>query len=203
MFTSRAEYRLLLREDNADFRLTEKGRELGLVDEARWRRFDVKREALALEQARLESTWLSPATLSDEASTEILGKPLRKEQNLADLLRRPEIDYLALMQLPGVGPGVSAPDVVEQLEISARYSGYLERQHEEVEKHSRNENTLIPDALDYAEIRGLSSEIRQKLSAQRPHSIGQASRISGVTPAAISILLIYLKKRQLLLARSA
>ncbi|MDA0821167.1 MAG: tRNA uridine-5-carboxymethylaminomethyl(34) synthesis enzyme MnmG [Proteobacteria bacterium] len=203
MFTSRAEYRLLLREDNADFRLTEKGRELGLVDDARWRRFDVKREALALEQARLESTWLSPATLSNEASTEILGKPLRKEQNLADLLRRPEIDYLALMQLPGAGPGVSAPDVIEQLEISARYSGYLERQHEEVEKHSRNENTLIPDTLDYAEIRGLSNEIRQKLIAQRPHSIGQASRISGVTPAAISILLIYLKKRQLLLARSA
>ncbi|MFT4583218.1 MAG: tRNA uridine 5-carboxymethylaminomethyl modification enzyme [Gammaproteobacteria bacterium] len=203
MFTSRAEYRLLLREDNADFRLTEKGRELGLVDDARWSRFDIKREALVLEQARLESTWMSPATLSDEASTEILGKPLRKEQNLADLLRRPEIDYLALMRLPGAGPGVLAPDVVEQLEISARYSGYLERQHEEVEKHSRNENTLIPDTMDYVEIRGLSTEIRQKLIAQRPHSIGQASRISGVTPAAISILLIYLKKRHLLLARSA
>ncbi|MFT4561349.1 MAG: tRNA uridine 5-carboxymethylaminomethyl modification enzyme [Gammaproteobacteria bacterium] len=203
MFTSRAEYRLLLREDNADFRLTEKGRELGLVDDDRWRRFEIKREALAIEQARLESTWMSPATLSDEASTEILGKRLRKEQNLADLLRRPEIDYLTLMRLPGAGPGVLASDVIEQLEICARYSGYLERQQEEVEKHSRNENTLIPDDMEYAEIRGLSNEIRQKLITHRPYSIGHASRISGVTPAAISILLIYLKKRQLLLARSA
>ena len=132
----------------------------------------------------------------------VLGKPLRKEQNLADILRRPEIDYAAVMRLPGAGTAITDKDVIEQLEISARYSGYLERQHEEVEKHARNENTLIPTDLDFSQVRGLSNEIVQKLADHRPHSIGQASRISGVTPAAISILLVHLKKQQLL-AKSA
>jgi tRNA uridine 5-carboxymethylaminomethyl modification enzyme len=203
MFTSRAEYRLLLREDNADFRLTEKGRELGLVSDERWKSFAEKRELLQREQQRLESTWMTPAKLPEDAACAVLGKPLRKEQNLADLLRRPDVDYAALMALPGAGPGVDSPAVIEQLEITARYSGYLERQNDEIEKHLRNENTLIPSCVDFAQVRGLSNEIQQKLSAYRPHTIGQASRISGVTPAAISLLLVYLKKRQLLQARSA
>jgi tRNA uridine 5-carboxymethylaminomethyl modification enzyme len=203
MFTSRAEYRLMLREDNADLRLTTIGRDLGLVDETRWRSFDTKRELFATEQARLASTWMSPAKVAEDVACKVFGKPLRKEQNLADLLRRPEIDYQSLMGIPGAGPGISAPDVIEQLEINARYSGYLDRQHEEVEKHLRNENTRLPHAIDYAAVRGLSHEIQQKLSDHRPTTIGQASRISGVTPAAISLLLVYLKKQQALLARSA
>jgi tRNA uridine 5-carboxymethylaminomethyl modification enzyme len=203
MFTSRAEYRLLLREDNADLRLTGKGRELGLVDDPRWRVFETKRDGLAAEQSRLAQTWFSPARLPGEIAAAILGKPLRKEQSLADLLRRPDMDYATLMQLPGAGPGVTAPDIVELIEINARYSGYLDRQHEEIEKHQRNEETLIPVDLDYAEVRGLSTEIRQKLTQYRPLTIGQASRISGVTPAAISVLLVSIKKRQLLLAQSA
>ena len=203
MFTSRAEYRLLLREDNADLRLTDKGYELGTVDATRWQRFDTKRELLEREQQRLQSTWMSPSSLPTEDMVAVLGKSLRKEQNLADILRRPEIDYRTLMNLPGAGPAILDNDVIEQLEISARYSGYLERQHEEVEKHAHNENTLIPPDLNFSLVRGLSNEIVQKLADHRPHSIGQASRISGVTPAAISILLVYLKKQQLLFAQSA
>lgn len=203
MFTSRAEYRLLLREDNADFRLTAKGRELGLVGDERWRAFSKKHDLYEREQQRLESTWMTPSKLPEELAVPVLGKALRKEQNLADLLRRPDVNYAAIMTLPGAGPGVSATDVIEQLEISAQYSGYLERQHEEIEKHLRHENTRLPAELDFSEVRGLSNEIRQKLAEHRPHTIGQASRISGVTPAAISILLVYLKKRELLLARSA
>lgn len=203
MFTSRAEYRLLLREDNADLRLTPIGRELGLVDDVRWRHFESKRKLLNQEQKRLESTWMSPSNLPDDAACAVLGKPLRKEQNLADLLRRPEVDYAALMTLPGSGPGVSVTEVIEQLEINARYTGYLDRQHEEIQKHLRNENTLLPDDTNFSDVRGLSHEIQQKLTDYRPTTIGQASRISGVTPAAISLLLVYLKKRRLLLARSA
>ncbi len=203
MFTSRAEYRLLLREDNADLRLTPIGRTMGLVGDERWHRFEAKRELLESEQSRLRATWMSPAKLSDADACAVFGKPLRKEQSLADLLRRPEIDYRGLMTLPGAGPGVSAVDVIEQLEIEARYSGYLERQHDEIEKHLRNENTALPREVDYFDVRGLSHEIQQKLSDHRPTTIGQASRISGVTPAAISLLLVYLKKRQLTLAQSA
>ena len=203
MFTSRAEYRLLLREDNADFRLTPKGRELGLVDDRRWRSFEEKRELLEHEEKRLESIWVTPASLPEDAVVAALGKPLRKEQNLADLLRRPRVDYAAIMTLPGAGPGVTALDVIEQLEINAQYSGYLDRQHEEIERRRRHEHTPIPPGLDFSEVRGLSNEIRQKLSTHHPHTIGQASRISGVTPAAISLLLVYLKKRQLLLAQPA
>ncbi|HJP35081.1 MAG TPA: tRNA uridine-5-carboxymethylaminomethyl(34) synthesis enzyme MnmG [Gammaproteobacteria bacterium] len=203
MFTSRAEYRLLLREDNADFRLTDKGRELGLVGDLRWTSFEEKRELLEREQMRLESTWVTPATLPEEAAVAALGRPLRKEQNLADLLRRPRVDYAAVMSLPGAGPAITAPEVIEQLEISAQYSGYLDRQHEEIERRLRHEHTPVPVDLDFSEVRGLSNEIRQKLSEFRPRTIGQASRISGVTPAAISLLLVYLRKRQQLLAQSA
>ena len=203
MFTSRAEYRLLLREDNADLRLTPKGRELGLVDERRWEAFSSKRELLEREQQRLAVTWMSPRRVPDEVATSILGKPLRKEQSLADLLRRPEMDYAALMELPGAGPAVTDAGVIEQLEIAARYSGYLERQRDEIDKHERHENAPIPADLDYADVYGLSNEIRQKLADHRPATIGQAARIAGITPAAISLLLVTLKKRQLLLARSA
>lgn len=203
MFTSRAEYRLLLREDNADLRLTPTGRELGLVDERRWQQFSSKRESLEREQQRLAATWLTPQRVPDELANRILGKPLRKEQSLADLLRRPEMDYAALMELPGAGPAVTEPAVIEQLEIAARYSGYLERQRDEIDKHERHENAPIPADLDYADVYGLSNEIRQKLADHRPATIGQAARIAGITPAAISLLLVTLKKRQLLLARSA
>jgi len=203
MFTSRAEYRLLLREDNADLRLTPIGRELGLVDERRWQAFSTKREALEREQQRLAASWMTPQRVPEDIATRVLGKPLRKEQSLADLLRRPEVDYAALMQLPGAGPGVEDAEVIEQIEIAARYSGYLERQRDEIEKHERYENAPIPADLDYADVHGLSNEIRQKLADHRPATLGQAARIAGVTPAAISLLLVTLKKRELLLARSA
>ena len=203
MFTSRAEYRLILREDNADFRLTEIGKRLGLVDEQRWRKFATKRAAVEKEQARLEQNWLSPARLAASDAAAILGKPLRKEQRLADLLRRPEVDYRALMTLPGAGPGVTGGDVIEQLEINAQYSGYLERQQLEIAKHRQHESLVIPAEIDYAAVRGLSTEVRTLLSKQRPHTIGQASRLPGLTPAAISLLLVYLKKHERLWSRSA
>lgn len=203
MFTSRAEYRLLLREDNADLRLTATGRELGLVDDQRWQQFVTKREALEREQQRLAATWMTPQRVPEDVAARVLGKPLRKEQSLADLLRRPEVDYATLMCLPGAGPGVSDTAVIEQIEIAARYSGYLERQQDEIKKHERHENAPIPADLDYADVHGLSNEIRQKLADHRPATLGQAARIAGVTPAAISLLLVTLKRRQLLLARSA
>ena len=196
MFTSRAEYRLLLREDNADMRLTELGHRLGVVDDARAAQFYAKREQIAAERTRLNSTWMSPDRLDAETATAVLGQPLRKEQSLADLLRRPEMDYASLMRLPGAGPAVGDPAVVEQLEIDARYSGYLERQQDEIEKLKLNEKTSLPADIDYASVRGLSNEITQKLSDHRPTTIGQASRISGVTPAAISLLLVHLKKNR-------
>ena len=203
MFTSRAEYRLMLREDNADLRLTPVARELGLVDDARWARFEAKREAVEREQARLDSVWLSPDRLSTEIATAVLGQPLRKDQRLSDLLRRPELDYATLMQLPGSGPGVDDPEVISQIEISARYCGYIERQQAEVVRHREQEDAAIPVSLDYALVRGLSSEVRQKLSSHRPLTVGQAARIAGITPAAISLLLVYLKKSGLRQSRSA
>jgi tRNA uridine 5-carboxymethylaminomethyl modification enzyme len=203
MFTSRAEYRLMLREDNADLRLTPIARELGLVDDARWRHFETKREAVEKEQGRLDSTWLSPERLPAEIATEVLGQPLRKDQRLSDLLRRPELDYATLMQLPGVGPGVTDAEVITQLEISARYSGYIDRQQAEVVRHREQEDALIPASLDYALVRGLSSEVRQKLLSHRPLTVGQASRIAGITPAAISLLLVHLKKNAPRQSRSA
>ena len=203
MFTSRAEYRLMLREDNADLRLTPIARELGLVDDARWARFEAKHRALEREQARLDSVWLSPERLAADVATEVLGQPLRKDQRLSDLLRRPELDYARLMQLPGVGPGVDDAEVIDQLEISARYRGYIDRQQAEVVRHREQEDATIPAALDYALVRGLSSEVRQKLASHRPHTVGQAARIAGVTPAAISLLLVHLKKSGARQSRSA
>jgi tRNA uridine 5-carboxymethylaminomethyl modification enzyme len=196
MFTSRAEYRLLLREDNADLRLTPAGRELGLVDDARWAAFEQKQRSFEGERKRLAGHWLSPDRLDSTIATDILGQPLRKEQNLADLLRRPEMDYATLMRLPGVGPGVADPEVIEQLEIDARYSGYLARQQDEIERNRRFSDAELPANFDYRTVSGLSNEIVNKLILHRPHTLGQAARISGVTPAAVSLLLVYLKRHK-------
>ena len=196
MFTSRAEYRLMLREDNADLRLTEKGRELGLVDDHRWARFETKRASFEAESARLAGRWLSPERLDPDVATRVLGQALRKDQSLAELLRRPELDYATLMTLPGAGPGVDDAEVIEQLEIDARYSGYLARQQQDIERSRRNEDAAVPADFDYRTVAGLSNEVVAKLSAHRPHTLGQAARISGVTPAAISLLLVYLKRHQ-------
>jgi tRNA uridine 5-carboxymethylaminomethyl modification enzyme len=195
MFTSRAEYRLSLREDNADLRLTDTGRALGVVNEARWARFEAKRAAIAREQARLQSTWLRAAALPGEDAQRVLGAPLARDASLMELLRRPEAAYTALMGLPGAGPGVDDPQVTEQVEIQAKYAGYIDRQHEEIERHQRHEDTRLPDDLDYGAVRGLSTEVRQKLTRHRPATLGQAARISGITPAAISLLLVHLKRR--------
>ena len=194
MFTSRAEHRLLLREDNADLRLTEKGRELGLVDDARWVAFCAKREAIELEQQRLRTTTLQPTAVSTEDSQRVFGDVLGREYKLYDLLRRPNVSYAALTSLPAVGNPVDDTIVAEQVEIQCKYAGYIDRQQEEIERQRRNESTRLPEALDYAQVRGLSNEVRQKLQTQRPATIGQASRIPGVTPAAISLLLVHLKK---------
>lgn len=194
MFTSRAEHRLLLREDNADLRLTEMGRELGLVDDARWAAFCAKREAIELEQQRLRTTTLQPAAVSAEDSQRVFGDVLGREYKLYDLLRRPNVTYAALTSLPAVGNPVEDEIVAEQVEIQCKYAGYIDRQQEEIERQRRNESTRLPEWLDYAQVRGLSNEVRQKLQTQRPATIGQASRIPGITPAAISLLLVYLKK---------
>ena len=196
MFTSRAEYRLQLREDNADLRLTPVGRSLGLVDDARWARFETKRALLEQERNRLRQFWVSPARVSDSAAMELLGEPLRKDQSLADLLRRPGMSYSRLLNLPGAGPGVSDPEVIRQLEIEARYAGYIERQIDDVRRGQSLEKTPIPAEFDYAAVCGLSNEVVQKLTEFRPLSVGQAQRISGVTPAAVSLLLVHLRKMQ-------
>ncbi len=192
MFTSRAEYRLLLREDNADLRLTEKGRELGLVDDQRWRVFCAKREGMEREQTRLKTSWIQPGTDKAEKVNALLDKPISHEYSLLDLLRRPEVEYLPLMQAAGFEP--EAPAVAEQVEILAKYAGYIDRQADEVEKLRASENTALPEDFDYAVVSGLSNELRQKLEQIRPATLGQASRIQGMTPAAISLLRIYLKK---------
>ena len=197
MFTSRAEYRLSLREDNADLRLTERGRALGLVDDARWDAFCRKRDAIAAEQERLKSTWVNPKITPAEDCLRVLGKAIEHEYNLFELLRRPEVAYRQLLTLPGAGAGESDPLVVEQLEISAKYQGYIDRQSEEVAKSANYENTLLPADLDYSTVAGLSNEVKQKLTQHRPQTIGQASRIQGITPAAISLLLIHLKRQSL------
>ena len=194
MFTSRAEHRLLLREDNADLRLTEMGRELGLVDDARWAAFCAKREAIELEQQRLRTTTLQPSAVSAEDSQRVFGDVLGREYKLHDLLRRPNVTYASLTSLPAVGNPVADAIVAEQVEIQCKYAGYIDRQQEEIERQRRNESTRLPDWLDYAQVRGLSNEVRQKLQTQRPATIGQASRIPGITPAAISLLLVHLKK---------
>lgn len=195
MFTSRAEHRLLLREDNADLRLTEQGRELGLVDDARWAAFCAKREAIEREQQRLHSAVLHPHMISAEDSQRVFGDVLTREYKLHDLLRRPGVTYAGLTSLPVVGNPVADEKVAEQVEIQCKYAGYIGRQQEEIDKQRRNEATRLPDWLDYVQVRGLSNEVRQKLQTQRPATIGQAQRIPGVTPAAISLLLVHLKKR--------
>ncbi len=195
MFTSRAEYRLTLREDNADLRLTETGRALGLVDDVRWDAFARKRDAIARESERLKSTWINPRVLPESDAVRVLGKPLERDQPLADLLKRPDVTYGALLTLPGAGEAVADPAVAEQVEIQAKYAGYIARQRDEVARHEAHESTRLPPELDYRAVRGLSVEVQQKLAQQRPETIGQASRISGVTPAAISLLLVHLKRR--------
>ncbi|WP_263770860.1 tRNA uridine-5-carboxymethylaminomethyl(34) synthesis enzyme MnmG [Propionivibrio soli] len=205
MFTSRAEFRLSLREDNADMRLTEQGRELGLVGDERWQAFCEKREAIAREQERLRSTWVHPTRVSAEEATRVLGKPMEREYTLYDFLRRPDVNYANLMTLrvgdASVDAGVADPAVIEQVEIQAKYQGYIDRQAEEVAKSLENEETELPETIDYSRISGLSAEIRQKLTRHRPQTIGQASRIQGMTPAAISILLVHLKRAGLEAAR--
>lgn len=193
MFTSRAEYRLQLREDNADKRLTEIGRKLGLVDDARWEAYSRKNEAVMLEQARLKKTFVQPSQLSVEEMTAMFGKPLEHEYSLFELLRRPEVSYAQILTLDQ-SVGDADPMVREQIEIAAKYQGYIDRQTEEVAKSRGQENTKLPSTLDYAIIHGLSIEAQQKLNAHQPETIGQASRISGITPAAISLLLVYLKR---------
>ncbi|WP_175653103.1 tRNA uridine-5-carboxymethylaminomethyl(34) synthesis enzyme MnmG [Pseudomonas sp. Marseille-P9899] len=193
MFTSRAEYRLILREDNADLRLTEKGRELGLVDDARWAAFTAKREGIEREEQRLKSTWIRPGTEQGTAVAERFGTPLSHEYNLLNLLSRPEIDYAGLVKVTG---GSDVDDqVAEQIEIKTKYAGYIDRQQEEIARLRASEDTRLPEDIDYSGISGLSKEIQGKLGQSRPETLGQASRIPGVTPAAISLLLIHLKKR--------
>jgi tRNA uridine 5-carboxymethylaminomethyl modification enzyme len=195
MFTSRAEYRLLLREDNADLRLTGQARELGLVPDARWEAFERKCEAMEQERQRLHDIWIHPQTPAATQATAQTGTSISREVRALELLARQEVSYAGLQQLPGIGPGVADPKVAEQLEIQCKYAGYIKRQQVEIERQQANEAVRIPDQLDYNEVRGLSSEVREKLIRSRPDTIGQAGRIPGVTPAAISLLLIHLKKR--------
>ena len=196
MFTSRAEYRLQLREDNADLRLTEKGRELGLVDEARWARFAAKREAIERESGRLAALWAAPGNALGREVEAVLGVALSRETRALDLIRRPELDYAALMRVPALGPGVDDAQVAEQVEIGVKYAGYVERQREEIERQRRHEDTVIPAGFEYAAVRGLSAEVRQKLEQVQPASLGQAQRIAGMTPAAISLLLVHLERQR-------
>jgi tRNA uridine 5-carboxymethylaminomethyl modification enzyme len=194
MFTSRAEYRLLLREDNADLRLTPTGRALGLVDDARWQPFCDKQDAIAREQARIASLSVRPETPLAQALAARCGESINAEQRVDELLRRPALGYAELMQLQGIGPGVADARVAEQIEIQAKYHGYIERQREEIERQQRNEHKRLPAELDYGDVKGLSAEVREKLMAVRPETLGQAARIPGVTPAAVSLLLVHLKK---------
>jgi tRNA uridine 5-carboxymethylaminomethyl modification enzyme len=196
MFTSRAEYRLQLREDNADLRLTETGRSLGVVDDKRWAAFSAKRDAIIREQERLKTVWLSPKAnaLPQGEVLRVLGKAIERDYSLYELLRRPDVSYHGLMTLPGVGEAVSDPLVAEQVEIQAKYHGYIERQKDEVARNARYEEIRLPQNLDYRTVRGLSSEVQQKLNQFKPETAGQAARISGITPAAISLLLVHVKR---------
>jgi tRNA uridine 5-carboxymethylaminomethyl modification enzyme len=197
MFTSRAEYRLLLREDNADRRLTPIAYEFGMIDEHRWASFNRKMEAVEKESSRLKDTWIAPAKLKEGEAESILGTAMSKEQRLEELLRRPEVDYRKLSQITGFGEAVTDPAVIEQVEIDVKYAGYLQRMNDEVEKLKRAEETKIPDSLDIDAINGLSNEVKQKLKQHRPSTLGQAGRIQGITPAAISLLLVHLKRQSL------
>ena len=198
MFTSRAEYRLLLREDNADIRLTAKGREIGLVDDERWAAFNAKMEAVELEKQRLQSTWVHPNHPAVDKLNQVLKNPVSREHSLEDLIRRPEMTYDQLMTIEDLGPGIENPQAAEQVEIQIKYAGYIERQKDEIAKTQRHENTLLPMDFDYSQISGLSNEVIAKLTDARPETIGKASRISGITPAAISLLLVHLKKQGLI-----
>nr|VFK65058.1 MAG: tRNA uridine 5-carboxymethylaminomethyl modification enzyme [Candidatus Kentron sp. TC] len=193
MFTSRAEHRLFLREDNADLRLTEQGRALGLVDNRRWQAFQEKREIIEREEQRLRTTWVTPARLSSDEAKRVLGQPITREYTLFDLLRRPEVSYQALMSLSEVDSDVDDSNVIQQLEISAKYQGYIERQTDEITRIRLYEKLSIPSDLDYARVRGLSTEVRQQLTEARPATLGQAGRIPGVTPVAVSLLLVALR----------
>jgi tRNA uridine 5-carboxymethylaminomethyl modification enzyme len=201
MFTSRAEYRLSLREDNADLRLTEIGRRLGCVDDRRWDAFCRKRDAIDAEMERLRSTWVNPKVLDAARATALLGAPIEREYSLADLMSRPDVRYAALVE--ATGPGSDDPAVSEQVEIQLKYAGYINRQQLEVERQGNQQHQRIPEDLDYAEVRALSVEVRQRLAQHRPETVGQASRIQGVTPAAISLLLVHLKRRRAGTARDA
>jgi tRNA uridine 5-carboxymethylaminomethyl modification enzyme len=195
MFTSRAEYRLQLREDNADLRLTEVGRDFGLVDESRWAAFCQKREAIELEKSRLASTWVNPKIVDTSLAERLFGVALSHEHSLADLLKRPEMNYNKLFELPLSGTPVSDALVAEQVEISIKYQGYIDRQLVEIRRQEANEQLLIPSSTNYNEVHGLSKEVQQKLAKHQPETLGMASRISGITPAAISILMVYLRKK--------
>ncbi len=200
MFTSRAEYRLLLREDNADIRLTAKGREIGLVDDVRWQIFNEKLEAIELERQRLRSNWIHPNHDTVDQLNQILKNSVTRENSLEDLIRRPEMTYEKLMSIGDLGPALTNKQAAEQVEIQIKYAGYIERQKDEIAKTQRNENTLIPADFDFSQISGLSNEVVAKLTDARPETIGKASRISGITPAAVSLLLVYLKKHGLLVS---
>ena len=194
MFTSRAEFRLQLREDNADLRLTEAGRALGVVGDAQWAMFCRKRDAVAAELERLRSTWVNPRVLAAADAERVLGKAIEREYNLQDLLRRPQVSYASLATLPGFGAEPAPDEVAEQVEIQVKYQGYIERQAEENARRDQIEHIALPADLDYASVPGLSKEVQQKLGQHRPETLGQASRLSGMTPAAVSLLLVYLKR---------
>ncbi|WP_017912448.1 tRNA uridine-5-carboxymethylaminomethyl(34) synthesis enzyme MnmG, partial [Xanthomonas sp. SHU 166] len=194
MFTSRAEYRLQLREDNADARLTGIGHDLGIVDETRWARFQAKQEAVARENERLRALWATPGNALGREVAATLGVAVSRETTVLDLIKRPELDYAALMRVPSLGPGVADAQVAEQVEIGIKYAGYLDRQRDEIARQQRHEDTPIPAAFDYAQVRGLSAEVQQKLERVRPQTVGQAQRIPGMTPAAISLLLVHLER---------
>ena len=195
MFTSRAEYRLQLREDNADMRLTEDGHKIGLVGEAQWRMFNEKREAIEREIQRLKTTWYTPQKLPESEQIRVFGQKLSREANLHDLLRRPNLDYAALMTLPDAQPETALADsVVEQVEIQVKYQGYIDRQNEEIDSRRDIETLKLPEDIDYAKVKGLSAEVQQKLNQHKPETVGQASRISGVTPAAVALLMVHLKR---------
>lgn len=198
MFTSRAEYRLLLREDNADVRLTEIGRSIGLVDDQRWAAFEIKMEQVALEKQRLAQLWIHPSHPVTEQLNVMLKTPVSKEHSLEEIIRRPEMTYERLMSIDLIGPGLSDPKAAEQVEIQIKYAGYISRQQDEIAKSQRHENALLPIDFDYSKISGLSNEVVAKLSEARPETLGKASRISGITPAAISLLLVYLKKHSMM-----
>ena len=194
MFTSRAEYRLSLREDNADLRLTAHGRRLGVVDDARWDAFARKRDAIDAERTRLAATYVNPQIVPADVAERLIGQAIEREYALTDLLRRPDVTYARLLALPGAGTPVADPLVAEQVEIATKYAGYIDRQHDEVARALAQESLRIPAGLDYRDVRGLSVEVRQKLAAGKPETVGQAARLSGVTPAAISLLLVHLKR---------